>query len=216
MMGMDVPKHKVLKLNKALHGTKQASRCWWLHLKSILQRIGFVNNKEDPSTYTLNRGDEQAILWVHVDDGALTASSDMLMKTLITQLNSYLKIVWDNAVNGLVGVSITPTKDGFKFWQLDFIDKLTGLTPSKIVAKTPLPMNCQLESTYSSNAMDKPYLQRIEILLYIAQASCPDKTYAVNYLARFSLNTSDSHWHALEHLIAYLRGTRSMGILISN
>ncbi|MBW0527366.1 hypothetical protein O181_067081 [Austropuccinia psidii MF-1] len=91
-IGMDVPKHKVLKLNKALYGTKQASRCWWLHLKGILQQIGFMNNKEAPSTYTLNRGD-QAILWVHVDDGMLTALSDALMNTLIKQLNSYLKIV---------------------------------------------------------------------------------------------------------------------------
>ncbi|MBW0536178.1 hypothetical protein O181_075893 [Austropuccinia psidii MF-1] len=64
--------------------------------------------------------------------------------------------------------------------------------------------------------MDKAYLKRIGILLYIAQASRPDIAYAVNYLARFSLKTDQSHWHALEHLIAYLRGTRSMGILISH
>ncbi|MBW0495205.1 hypothetical protein O181_034920 [Austropuccinia psidii MF-1] len=78
-MGMEVPKFSVLKLNKALYGMKQASRCWWLHLKGILRRIGFRNNKEDPSTYTLNEGNDQAILWIHVDDGALTASSLTLL-----------------------------------------------------------------------------------------------------------------------------------------
>ncbi|MBW0536702.1 hypothetical protein O181_076417 [Austropuccinia psidii MF-1] len=77
-MGMDIPKYNVLKLNKALYGTKQASRCWWLHLKGILQQIGFQNNNEDPSTYTLNMGEDQAILWIHVD-GALTASSTGLL-----------------------------------------------------------------------------------------------------------------------------------------
>ncbi|MBW0494711.1 hypothetical protein O181_034426 [Austropuccinia psidii MF-1] len=78
-MGMEVPKSSVLKLNKALYGTKQACRCWWLHLRGILQRIGFRNDEEDPSTYTLNNGSYQAILWIHVDDGALTASSTSLL-----------------------------------------------------------------------------------------------------------------------------------------
>ncbi|MBW0506678.1 hypothetical protein O181_046393 [Austropuccinia psidii MF-1] len=75
-------------------------------------------------------------------------------------------------------------------------------------------MNCQLVSSLSLNTMDKPYLKRIGILLYIAQASCPDIAYAVNYLACFSLNTDQSHWAALENLIAYLHGTKEMGIQI--
>ncbi|MBW0513596.1 hypothetical protein O181_053311 [Austropuccinia psidii MF-1] len=64
--------------------------------------------------------------------------------------------------------------------------------------------------------MDKPYLKRIGILLYIAQASCPDIAYAVNYMAHFSLHTNQSHWDALDHLTAYLHGTRDMGIQIDN
>ncbi|MBW0536352.1 hypothetical protein O181_076067, partial [Austropuccinia psidii MF-1] len=79
LLGINVPKFKVLKLKKALYGTKQAARCWWMHLKNILQTIGFKSNGEDPSTYTLNCGNEQAILWVHIDDGALTASSPGLL-----------------------------------------------------------------------------------------------------------------------------------------
>ncbi|MBW0521326.1 hypothetical protein O181_061041 [Austropuccinia psidii MF-1] len=63
--------------------------------------------------------------------------------------------------------------------------------------------------------MDKPYLKRIGILLYIAQASCPDVFFAVNHLARFSLHTNQSDWASLENLIAYLHGTRSIGILIN-
>ncbi|MBW0536704.1 hypothetical protein O181_076419 [Austropuccinia psidii MF-1] len=63
--------------------------------------------------------------------------------------------------------------------------------------------------------MDKPYLKRIGILLYISQACRPDISFAVNYLARFSLSTDQSHWDALENLIAYMRGTKDMGILIS-
>ncbi|MBW0494318.1 hypothetical protein O181_034033 [Austropuccinia psidii MF-1] len=188
-MGINVPKFKVLKLNKALYGTKKASRCWWMHLKNILRTIGFESNGKDPSTYTLNQGNDQAIF-------------------------SYLKSKWDKKINGLVGISITETESGFKFWKSDLIDKLTNLNLSKIIAKTPLPRNCKLVPNSLLDTMDKPYLKRIGILLYIAQASCSNNAYAVNYLARFSLNTDQSHWAALDYLIAYLHGTRDMGIQI--
>ncbi|MBW0527742.1 hypothetical protein O181_067457 [Austropuccinia psidii MF-1] len=178
-MGINVPKLKVLRLNKALYGTKQASRCWWRNLKNILQTIGFESNGKDPSTSTLNQGDEQEILWVHIDDGALAASLPGLLNQISDQLKNYLKIKWDNEINGLVGISITETENGFKFWQPDLIDKLTNINTSKIIARTPLPMNCQLISNLSMNTMDKPYLKRIGILLYIAQESRPDIAYAL-------------------------------------
>ncbi|MBW0533154.1 hypothetical protein O181_072869 [Austropuccinia psidii MF-1] len=60
--GLQVPKHHLLKLEKALYGTKQAARCWWLHLKQIFQKIGFVANKEDPSTYSFESNEGKALL----------------------------------------------------------------------------------------------------------------------------------------------------------
>ncbi|MBW0558468.1 hypothetical protein O181_098183 [Austropuccinia psidii MF-1] len=54
LVGMGVLKYSVLKLNKALYGTKKSSQCWWLHLRGVLQRIGFRNINEDPSTHTLD------------------------------------------------------------------------------------------------------------------------------------------------------------------
>ncbi|MBW0538417.1 hypothetical protein O181_078132 [Austropuccinia psidii MF-1] len=212
---MDNKKFNVLKLNKALYGTKQAARCWWLHLKEILRQIGFQPNDEDMSTYILSKGDHQAILWIHVDDGAITASSNELMLELMESLNSKLKIKWDIVISGLVGITIEKVNEGFKFYQPELIDKLVRLTESNVTTKSPLPIGCKLESN-ASREMDKPYLQRIGILLYIAQASRPDISHAVNYLARFSMGTDRSHWLALEHLISYVRGTRRMGILIAN
>ncbi|MBW0535228.1 hypothetical protein O181_074943 [Austropuccinia psidii MF-1] len=63
--------------------------------------------------------------------------------------------------------------------------------------------------------MDREYLKRIGMLLYIAQGTRPDISYAVNYLARFSMGTTSAHWEALEHLISYLRKTRNRNLRIS-
>ncbi|MBW0539772.1 hypothetical protein O181_079487 [Austropuccinia psidii MF-1] len=211
---MYLPKHSVLKLKKALYGTKQAARCWWLHLRKILLAIGFVSGGEDPSTYTYNGDKGKAILWIHVNDGALTASSSELLEWISSKLNQSLRIKWDAEVNNLIGISINRSNAGFKFSQPELIDKVISLQKSNVTAKSPLPMNCNLVSNTPSE-MDKEYLKRIGMILYISQGSRPDVGYAVNYLARFSMGTDTTHWDALEHLIAYLRYTRLSGILIS-
>ncbi|MBW0471731.1 hypothetical protein O181_011446 [Austropuccinia psidii MF-1] len=205
---MCVPKFNVLKLKKALYGTKQAARCWWLHLKEILTNIGFKSNCEDPSTYTYKGSRGETILWIHVDDGALKTSSAELMGWISGELNKNLEIT------GLVGISIVDTGNGFKFSQTDLIDKVILLKDNNVMACLPLPINCSLKSN-PLTVMDKEYLRHIGMMLYISQGTRPDIAYAVNYFARFSMGTDDTHWKALEHLIAYLRYTRVLGIFIS-
>ncbi|MBW0527999.1 hypothetical protein O181_067714 [Austropuccinia psidii MF-1] len=196
------PTFKVLKFNR------------WLHLQHILKNIGFWVNQEDTSTYYMDSGLGQAMFWIHVDDGALAASSAELMDFISSRLDKALRIKWDERVNNLVGVSITPFADGFKFHQPDLILKLLSIDTSNITARSPLPAKCALESQ-KTGVLDKEYLRRIGILLYIAQGSRPDISYAVNYLARFSIGPTVEHWDALRHLIGYLRFTHDKGIFIS-
>ncbi|MBW0547306.1 hypothetical protein O181_087021 [Austropuccinia psidii MF-1] len=211
--GLNVPKFHVLKLKKALYGTKQAARCWWLHLNNILHRIGFVSNGEDPSTYFFDSPEGQAMLWIHVDDGALAGSSGRIIDFISRELEKELQIKWDAEITGLVGLSIKHNNEGYEFNQIELIKKLTDLLPSKITANSPLPQNCSLTSNVSKG-MDKAYLKRIGMLLYIAQGTRPDISYAVNYLARFSMGTDSTHWEAMEHLIAYLRKTNNFALKI--
>ncbi|MBW0503131.1 hypothetical protein O181_042846 [Austropuccinia psidii MF-1] len=211
---MSLLKYSVLKLKKALYGTKQAARCWWLHLKKILLSIGFISGGEDPSTYTYSSDRGRAILWIHVDDGALMASSSELLEWISSKMDQNLKIKWDTEVSSLVGISINHSDAGFKFSQPELIDKIISLKKSNVTARSPLPANCNLVSNTSSG-MDKEYLRQIGMILYVSQGSRPDVAYAVNYLARFSMGTDRTHWDALEHLIAYLHYTRLSGILIS-
>jgi hypothetical protein len=90
--GVSVKPVCVLKLRKALYGTRQAARCWWLHLKSCLEKIGFFPHLEDQSTYFYSSGSDRAFLWVHVDDGLFTASSPSLLDDLKKRLSSVLDL----------------------------------------------------------------------------------------------------------------------------
>ncbi|MBW0524975.1 hypothetical protein O181_064690 [Austropuccinia psidii MF-1] len=202
--GLETDQNTILQLNKALYGTKQAARCWWLHLTAILTSIGFTANAEDLSSYSYKGELGSALLWIHVDDGPLTASSDKLLSHLMLQLDSKLNFKWDDDISSLVGITISSVNGGYLLSQPDLITKVVGMSTTLTTATSPLPHNCNLVSNTGST-MDIEYLRRIGVLLYISQVSRPDITFAVNYLARFSMGTDVSHWHALEHLLSYLR-----------
>ncbi|MBW0470985.1 hypothetical protein O181_010700 [Austropuccinia psidii MF-1] len=153
------------------------------------------------------------MLWIHVDDGALVASLKELMNSISSKLDEALKTKWDEGINGLVGISITAMIDGFKFHHLDLISKILEVDASNITACSPLPAKCALESL-EGGSMDKEYLRRRGILLYIEQGSRLDISYAASYLAQFSLGPTSSHWDELRHLIGYLWFTPNEGIVI--
>jgi hypothetical protein len=56
------------------------------------------------------------------------------------------------------------------------------------------------------------YYQIIGSLMYLASATRPDISFAVSKLSRFVSNLGDDHWHALERVMLYLKGTMSLGI----
>ena len=48
--------------------------------------------------------------------------------------------------------------------------------------------------------------------MYLASATRPDISFAVSKLSRFVSKPGDDHWHALERVMRYLKGTASYGI----
>ncbi len=48
--------------------------------------------------------------------------------------------------------------------------------------------------------------------MYLASATRPDIPFAVSKLSQFVSKPGDDHWHALERVMHYLKGTASYGI----
>ena len=66
------------------------------------------------------------------------------------------------------------------------------------------------ESTVAVDQMR--YSLIIGSLTYLASAMRPDISFAVSKLSRFVSKPGDDHWHALERVMRYLKGTASYGI----
>jgi hypothetical protein len=56
------------------------------------------------------------------------------------------------------------------------------------------------------------YSQIVSSLIYLASATRYDISFAMSKLSRFVLNPGDTHWHALENVLCYLKGTMSYNI----
>ncbi|POW09865.1 hypothetical protein PSTT_06471 [Puccinia striiformis] len=103
-------KGKIMKLKKAMYGTKQAARCWWQFFKSKMENIGFEASELEQSVYIYRKKGDFVIIWLHVDDGFVVASSKEVMEGLKKAMENELKIKWSYGYKKLVGINIK--KDG--------------------------------------------------------------------------------------------------------
>ncbi|XP_055960987.1 secreted RxLR effector protein 161-like [Mercurialis annua] len=61
-----------------------------------------------------------------------------------------------------------------------------------------------------------PYLSAIGKLMYLTNCICPDISFSVNLLARFSSAPTKRHWNGIKHILRHLRGSTDLGLFYSN
>ena len=59
---------------------------------------------------------------------------------------------------------------------------------------------------------DWPYREAVGSLMWLSTMTRPDISNAVRTVARHSHNPTDRHWKAVLKIMAYLHGTRGMGL----
>jgi len=80
---------------------------------------------------------------------------------------------------------------------------------------TPLDPNIPLEPNPEGNEGNRSnsFTRLLGELQFLANATRPDLAYAVNRLAAYTANPSLQHTSALKHILRYLSGTRTHGIV---
>jgi hypothetical protein len=122
--GLKVGTRKACLLNKVLYGTKQAAHCWWKHLSATLVGLGYTSSYYSLSVYTLTSNKDKSIIWVHIDEGIETGSSDAALRRLEKELKGSLEIKWNKGLTSIVGVNIHRTTQGFEIHQPKRIQKI--------------------------------------------------------------------------------------------
>ena len=72
-----------------------------------------------------------------------------------------------------------------------------------------IKLDAEIESTEIKKV---PYREAIGSLMYLANATRPDIAFAVNYVARKQLNTTEDDWSDVKSVFRYLRDTTDLGL----
>jgi len=87
-------------------------------------------------------------------------------------------------------------------------------------ATIPLPpglflsvKDCPTTTEEITEMKNIPFREVLGSIMWLQIATRPDLSFSVNILSRFTHNPGKSHWHALKHVLAYIKGTKHYGII---
>ncbi|MBW0464055.1 hypothetical protein O181_003770 [Austropuccinia psidii MF-1] len=200
-------KGKVMKLNKALFGTKQAARYWWLFFKSIMESMGLVEMEFEASLYVYKKGDSYIIIWMHVDNGVLLTNDNAMLSQVQSQMTTKLEVKWNHQQDRIVGINLNIIDNELHLEQRLLATQIVETYPRCTITKsTPLPLQ-QCDPEDATPVSIKELQHFIRSLMYLTSGSRPDLDFSVNFLARYSHIPMEECWNLLDHLIGYLKKT---------
>ena len=208
---------QVCLLIKTLYGLKQASRKWNKELDTKLRKKGYVRLRSDPCVYIWHVAEDFVIITVWVDNMLTFATTIKLKYKAKADVESKWKITDLGVPSKIVGIELTITPDNIFISSSKYIESILvkeDLGRSNAVS-TPLDPNVTLIPNPDGNASNRSnsFARLLRELQYIANATRPDITYAVNRLASYTANPSMQHMIALKQILCYLSGTRTHSIM---
>ncbi|KAH9455843.1 hypothetical protein Pst134EB_033422 [Puccinia striiformis f. sp. tritici] len=172
-------KGKIMRLKKAMYGTKQAARCWWQFFKQKMENVGFVASELEQSVYIYWRGGEFVIIWLHVDDGFVVGSSKELLRSLREAMEKELKIKWSEGYKRLVGINIKKEGGEVVLDQEKLAMQIVNDYERPIVTRRSTLPDEPLEVNPYDPVGSTEYRSIVGSLMYLAGGTRPDMSYAV-------------------------------------
>uniref|UniRef100_A0A5S6R247 Reverse transcriptase Ty1/copia-type domain-containing protein n=1 Tax=Trichuris muris TaxID=70415 RepID=A0A5S6R247_TRIMR len=205
------------RLLKSLYGLKQSGRCWNEHLDRCLKELGFQRNQVDSCVYTLTLKEGNLVLCVYVDDMLLMSENEHVREKAKQLLNEHFECKHLGKVSYFLGVKFSHFNDGcVTLTQEAYIQRLLQryrMQDAKGV-NTPMEMRPFFTDKGSSEETTEslPYKELIGSLLYLAQRTRPDISFAVAKLSQYCSNFTEQHWTAAKRVSGYLKQTKGLGI----
>ncbi|RVW79629.1 Retrovirus-related Pol polyprotein from transposon TNT 1-94 [Vitis vinifera] len=209
--------NKVCKLVKSLYGLKQAPKQWHEKFDHAILSDGFRHNNVDKCLYSKTCDDYMVIVCLYVDD-MLILSDDM--KGIIETkrfLSSTFKMKDLGEVDTILGIKVKRNSGGYALNQTHYIEKVVSkFSHLKIKdTNTPFDSSIKLEKNDDRSVAQLEYASAIGSLMYVAQCTRADISFAVSKLSRFISNPSVEHWKAISRVLGYLKNTKELSLQYS-
>ena len=221
---------KILKLEKALYGLRQAPRRWWQELCKLFEKHELQRTRIDPCLFTLRRksydvkDDFYIKAGVHVDDMLFATNNVMRFTEWFdgvkkdVNFSEYLKL--GTSPTDFVSLEITyhAGKRWLKFSQRKYIEaalERAGVKPETKSMETPFQTGIKFTK---DDMPDEPDARRIAtyrkllgIANWVTRNTAPECMYAISHLSEFMSNPSEGMLKQLVRVFRYLKFSLEQG-----
>ncbi|RVW36063.1 hypothetical protein VitviT2T_005058 [Vitis vinifera] len=120
-------------------------------------------------------------------------------------------------VDTILGIKVKRNSGGYALNQTHYIEKVVSkFSHLKIKdANTPFDSSIKLEKNDGRSVAQLEYASAIGSLMYAAQCTRADISFAVSKLSRFISNPSVEHWKAIGRVLGYLKNTKELSLQYS-
>ena len=210
---IDGEEHKVLRLDKALYGLRQAPRAWNAKLDRCLLGLGFTRSPSEHAVYGRGRGTARLLVGVYVDDLIITGNNDDEISKFKMEMQRLFCMIDLGLLSFYLGIEVKQTTNDISLSQAAYAGKiiekagLVGCNPSH----TPMEPRFKLSRVSSAPATNATaYRSVVGALRYLVH-TCPDLTFSVGYVSRFMEAPTEEHRTAVKHILRYIAGTLHLG-----
>ncbi|KAM1643278.1 hypothetical protein ACFX2K_013105 [Malus domestica] len=181
-----------------------------------------VNNELCPCVFIKKSHFGFAIVAVYVDDINLIGTPTEL-EEIAAHLKSEFQMNDLGKIRYCLGLVIEHCSDGILVHQSNYTQKVLHRFSEDKVKPLSTPMVVRTldakrdpfrpkEDKEEILEPEVPYLSAIGALLYLAQCTKPDISFAVNLLARYNNAPTCRHWNGVKDAFRYLKGTTDLGL----
>ena len=211
------------KLLKTLYGLKQSRHQWYQQLFHILvNELGFARCKVDHAMfYRCSTDSALVIIVVHVDDFTIASSKQELIDELKMCIKEFVEITDMGELHWLLGIEVKRDQEAHTILlsQHSYIDSIVrhfGFEDLKPIT-TPMDPNAKLSTAQNPSTsaqyaamQNVPYHEAAGVLMYVMLGTCPDISYAVTTVSKFSSNPGMAHWDVVKQIYCYLLGSKDL------
>lgn len=213
--GASTPAGKVLKVVKGLYGLKQSGRVWNQELDKLLRSIGFMPLQSAACVYLRGNGNSVVLVAAYVDDLVITSPSEEAIAEVKASLLAKYKMEDKGAITSFCGIKIEYDQSAGRtvLSQNAFLSTLINEASSSIPAiRCRVPLSATLPEEELDKAIQPRYRSLVGKIMWLANHSRPDLSFAAGILARHLASPSQTHLDAALKVVAYLKSTENLSL----
>jgi hypothetical protein len=227
-------KQLLVQCQNALYGTMVASLLYYRKFVKSLTDVGFIINPFDPCVANKIIEGEQMTICFHVDDCKLSHRKKKVMDTMIEYLREEYESIFDDGTGAMtvrrgkihkyLGMTLDYTVCGqVKITMFDYVDDiLTAFDKAKPKGggtKTSSAPDSLFKVDKSCLKLDQnkdvEFHNLVAKTLYATKRERPDTCTAIVLLTTRVREPDKDDWTKLVDLMRYIRGTRTMPLILS-